>query len=156
MTSSSAPTGHALMSTLRTDFLILALSIAVMLIVRFWAALAGTELLGLVTVLRLAVGDAILGAVVGVWSARVRSALALALGVSIATVIASIFTRGALDPEAAVGAALIAVAVALGSYVVIRRVADWVRGQPRAIQVLLVAVGATVAVALVVAVATAR
>lgn len=144
------------MVTLRTDALIFAVSILVMLVVRFWASLAGAELFGLVTLLRIVVGGAILGAVVAVWTARLGSAVALGLGVSIATIIASIFTRGGFDPEAAVGASLIAVAVSLGSFIVMGRLVAWVRGQGRVVQGLLAALGVVTAIGLVIAVATAR
>ena len=143
------------MITLRTDALIFALSIVVMLAVRFWASLAGAELFGVVTLLRIVVGGAIRGGVVAVWTPRVRSGIALGLGVSIATIIASVFTRGGIDPEAAVGAALIAVAVSLGSYVVIRRIVTWVSERGRVTQALLAIVGVLVSVGLIIAVATA-
>lgn len=144
------------MLTLRTDILIALLSIAVMLAVRFWASLAGAELLGLVTLLRIIVGAAILGAVVGVWSERIRSGIALAIGVTIATVIATIFTRGGFDPEAAAGASLIAVVVSLASFGASRRVMTWVRIQGGVVQGLLVVIGIALAIGLVVAVGTAN
>lgn len=144
------------MSPLRTDVLILTGSIAVMLVVRFWASLAGPELLGLVTLLRLAAGGAILGGVVAVWSRRIRSAVALAIGVSVATIVASVLTRGVFDPEAAIGASLIAVVVSLGSWVLIRRLSAWVRVRGRAAQAGFAVVGSVIAAALVIALATAR
>jgi len=144
------------MSPLRTDVLILTGSIAVMLVVRFWASLAGSELLGLVTLLRIAAGGAILGGVVAVWSSRGRSAVALAIGVSVATIVASVLTRGGFDPEAAVGASLIAVVVSLGSYVFVRRLSAWVRVRGRAAQVAFAVVGSVIAAALVIALASAR
>ncbi len=144
------------MPTLRTDLLVFALAVATMLAVRFWAALAGSEILGLVTLIRIVVGSAILGGVVAIWTPRNRSALALAIGVTGATIAASIFTRGGFDPEAAAGASLMGIVVSVGSFVVIRRIAAWVRAQGRAVQGLLALVGLGVAIGLVVLGTAAR
>lgn len=144
------------MPSLRVDVLVAVMSIAAMLIVRFWAALAGDEILGLVTLLRIVVGAAILGGVTATVSQRTRTALAMVGGASVATVIASIFTRGGFDPEAAAGASLMAAVVAAGAFAVVRRIVAWVASRGRVVQVLLAVLGLVVAIALIGLAATAR
>lgn len=144
------------MSPVRADFLIAIAASAAMLVTRFWAALAGAEILGLVTLVRIVVGAAILGAVVAVLSQRTRSAVALVSGAVLATVAASVFTRGGFDPEAAIGASVMAAIVTLAAFLVTRRVVDWVAAQSRLLQAALTLVAVILAIALIALSSVAR